>query len=67
MKLRSPILEKLVEEFRAYMDAANKTGPVGTGWFANLEKAAAKFMNSRRIPGDVNDAVTQYFLMDKKY
>ena len=67
MKLRSPIPEKLVEEFKEYMNAANKNSPIGTGWYVHLETAAAEFMNSRRILGDVTEAVTQYFLMDKKY
>ena len=65
MQIKKPIPEKLAEEFKEYMNAANKNSPVGTGWYAHLETAAAKFMNSRRISGDVTEAVTQYFLMGK--
>lgn len=47
------------------MNAANKNSPIGTGWYAHLENAVKEFMNSSSISGDVTEAVTQYFLMDK--
>lgn len=66
MKFISPIPEKLVEEFKTYVNTANKNSPIGTGWYTHIENAVGEFMKTNKITGDVTDAVTQYFLMDKK-
>lgn len=66
MKLRKSISDNLIPEFREYMNAVNKNSPVGTGWYVHIENAVGEFMKAHKITGDVTEAVTQYFLMDKE-